>query len=45
MEAEQQQNPALQVGWRFRIGVGLFVLGLVCPLLVPLVAMMDLPPR
>ena len=31
-----------QPGWRFRFGVALFALGLVCPVFVPLVAATDL---
>lgn len=31
-------------GGRFRIGLGLFALGLVCPVFVPLVAATRLPP-
>ena len=30
-------------GWRFRIGLGIFVLGWICPLFIPLVAASNLP--
>lgn len=32
-----QASEAPPVGWRFRIGIGFFVLGWVCPLFIPLV--------
>lgn len=38
------QTSTTKAGWRFRIGVGLFVLGFACPVLLPLVAMTDLSP-
>lgn len=38
------QTSTPKAGWRFRIGVGLFVLGFACPVLLPLVAMTDFSP-
>jgi len=34
-----------QSTWRFKVGVGLFVLGWICPLFIPLVALLELPPE
>jgi hypothetical protein len=40
-EQETDQNPPN--GWRFRVGLIFFVLGWLCPLLIPLVTRSDLP--
>lgn len=40
-----QTTPAVAPppGWRFRVGIGFFVVGWICPLFIPLVAATDLP--
>ena len=38
-----KREPAAASGWRFKTGVALFVLGLICPVFVPLVVATDLP--
>ena len=38
-----EREPAAPPGWRFKTGVALFVLGLICPVFVPLVVATGLP--
>ncbi len=40
-QQDTEQNPPS--GWRFRVGLIFFVLGWLCPLLIPLVTHSDLP--
>ena len=40
---EMAKHNLAQSGWRFRLGLVFFVLGLVCPVFIPLITATDLP--
>jgi hypothetical protein len=42
---ENTNEQVVRPGWRFRLGLVFFVLGLVCPVFIPLVTMTDLPTK
>ncbi len=43
MISKQVSAKPASAGWRFQVGLVLFILGLACPLAVPLVALTSLP--